>query len=70
MSHSQYADDIIVFCEADEGQIVNMKRILKCFHAVLKLNLCLNPGPAGVESLLDNAQGVMLSSLSKSTWTG
>ncbi|CAL5344867.1 unnamed protein product [Camellia sinensis] len=40
VSHLQFADDSILFCEADEGEIVNVKRILRCFELVsgLKIN--------------------------------
>lgn len=40
VSHLQFADDSILFCEADEGGIVNIKRILRCFELVsgLKIN--------------------------------
>ncbi|XP_028116485.1 uncharacterized protein LOC114314229 [Camellia sinensis] len=36
MSHLQFADDSILFCEADEGEVVNIKRIQRYF--AIKLN--------------------------------
>ncbi|KAJ9555354.1 hypothetical protein OSB04_009968 [Centaurea solstitialis] len=41
LSHLQYADDAIFFGEWEAGNIVNVIKILKCFHAVsgLKVNL-------------------------------
>ena len=35
VSHLQYADDTLIFCEADEDQIRNVKAILLCFEVVL-----------------------------------
>lgn len=39
VSHLQVADDTIIFCEADEDQIKNVKAILQCFDAVLGLKV-------------------------------
>ncbi|XP_039050052.1 uncharacterized protein LOC120191128 [Hibiscus syriacus] len=41
ISHIQFADDLIIFSEADEEQVKNIKRILKVFKLAsgLRLNL-------------------------------
>ena len=40
ISHLQFADDTLIFCEANEDQIKNVKAILICFETVsgLKIN--------------------------------
>ncbi|CAL5398010.1 unnamed protein product [Camellia sinensis] len=40
ITHLQFADDTILFCEADWGEIVAIKRILRCFEILsgLKIN--------------------------------
>lgn len=40
ISHLQFADDSILFCEAEENEVVNLKRILRCFEILsgLKIN--------------------------------
>lgn len=40
VSHLQFPDDSILFCVADVGEVVNIKRILRCFELVsgLKIN--------------------------------
>ncbi|KAF5932830.1 hypothetical protein HYC85_029001 [Camellia sinensis] len=40
ISHIQFADDIIILCEADEEEILSIKRILRCFEifSCLKIN--------------------------------
>ncbi|XP_028099924.1 uncharacterized protein LOC114299400 [Camellia sinensis] len=40
ITHLQYADDTILFCEAEWGEIGNVKRILRCFEMLsgLKIN--------------------------------
>ena len=35
----QFADDTIVFCKADLDQIRNTKRVLRCFEAMLGLEI-------------------------------
>ena len=39
-SHLQFADDSIIFCEAERGELVHIKRILRCFEVLsgLKIN--------------------------------
>ena len=39
ISHLQFADDTLIFCEAKEDQIKNVKAILYCFEAVLGLKI-------------------------------
>lgn len=38
--HLQFTDDTLIFCEAEEDQIKNIKAILPCFKVVsgLKIN--------------------------------
>ena len=31
VSHLQYVDDTIIFCESVVDQLVNIKRVLRCF---------------------------------------
>lgn len=40
LSHFQFADDTIIFCEADWVEIITIKRILRCFEVMsgLKIN--------------------------------
>ncbi|XP_028060751.1 uncharacterized protein LOC114264345 [Camellia sinensis] len=40
VTHLQFADDTIVFCEAEENDILSVKRILRCFEVLsgLKIN--------------------------------
>lgn len=40
LSHLQFADDSMLFCEAEVVEVVNIKRILRCFELVsdLKIN--------------------------------
>ncbi|XP_028069007.1 uncharacterized protein LOC114271593 [Camellia sinensis] len=44
LSHLQFADDTIIFCEADVGEIIAIKRILRCFEVLsgLKINFHKN----------------------------
>ena len=39
VSHLQFADDTIIFCEPDLGQIRNVKRILRCFQVMSGLSI-------------------------------
>ncbi|CAL5406146.1 unnamed protein product [Camellia sinensis] len=39
VSHLQFADDSIIFCEADWGEVVNIKRILRCFEMISGLRI-------------------------------
>ena len=40
ISHLQFADDTLIFCETNEDQVKNVKAILICYEAVsgLKIN--------------------------------
>ncbi|CAL5380958.1 unnamed protein product [Camellia sinensis] len=40
VSHLQFADDTILFCEADWSELITIKRILRCFEIIsgLKIN--------------------------------
>ncbi|XP_028101025.1 uncharacterized protein LOC114300334 [Camellia sinensis] len=40
ISHLQFADDTIVFCEGDHEEVLNIKRVLRCFEVMsgLKIN--------------------------------
>lgn len=40
LSHLQFADDTILLCEAEQEEIINAKRILRCFEVMsgLKIN--------------------------------
>ncbi|XP_028068962.1 uncharacterized protein LOC114271546, partial [Camellia sinensis] len=40
ISHLQFADDTIVFCEGDQEEVLNIKRVLRCFAVMsgLKIN--------------------------------
>ena len=40
VSHLQYAEDIIIFCEPVMDQLLNVKRVLRCFQVMygLKIN--------------------------------
>lgn len=35
ISHLQFANDSILFCEAEENEVVNLKRILRCLRYYL-----------------------------------
>ena len=39
VSHLQYLDDTLLFCDADEDQIKNLVAILRCFKAVSGLRI-------------------------------
>ena len=39
ISHLHFADDTIIFCESDIGQISNVKRVLRCFQVMSGLNI-------------------------------
>lgn len=39
IAHLQFADDTIIFCDANEDQIRNVKAILLCFEAVSSLKV-------------------------------
>ncbi|XP_028053421.1 uncharacterized protein LOC114257814 [Camellia sinensis] len=39
ITHLQFADDTILFCEADWAKIVNIKRILRCFEVLSGLRI-------------------------------
>ena len=39
VSHLQFANDTIIFCESDMGQILNVKRVLRCFQVMYGLNI-------------------------------
>ena len=43
VSHFLFADDTILFCDADVEQILHVRMLLLCFQAVtgLKVRLCL-----------------------------
>ena len=41
VSHLQFADNTIIFCEPDLGQILNMKRVLRCYQVMSGLNINL-----------------------------
>lgn len=40
LTHLQFADDTLLFCEAEEAKVVTIKRILRCFEIIsgLKIN--------------------------------
>ena len=40
LTHLQFVDDTLLFCEAEEAEVVTIKRILRCFEIVsgLKIN--------------------------------
>ena len=40
VSHLQFADDTIIFCESEVDQLLNIKRVLRCFQVIsgLKIN--------------------------------
>ena len=40
LTHLQFVDDTMVFCAADKEELLNIKRILRCFELVsgLKIN--------------------------------
>ncbi|CAL5427989.1 unnamed protein product [Camellia sinensis] len=39
LSYLQFADDTLLFCEAEWAEIVNVKRILRCFEVISKLKI-------------------------------
>ncbi|XP_028081384.1 uncharacterized protein LOC114282838 [Camellia sinensis] len=39
VSHLQYADDTVIFCETEWSEIIAIKRILRCFEVVYGLRL-------------------------------
>ena len=44
VSHLQYTDDTIIFCELVTEQLLNVKRVLRCFQVMsgLKINFQKN----------------------------
>ncbi|MGV7989028.1 hypothetical protein PJP10_32165, partial [Mycobacterium kansasii] len=42
ISHIQYADDTLLFCEADWDKVGNLRRVIRCFEAVSGLKVNLN----------------------------
>ncbi|XP_028059460.1 uncharacterized protein LOC114263159 [Camellia sinensis] len=42
LTHLQFADDTILFCEAEWGEVANIKRILRCFEIVSSLRINYN----------------------------
>ena len=42
VSHLQFADNTLFFCELDMGQILNVKRVLRCFQVMSGLNINFN----------------------------
>lgn len=39
LSHLQFADDSILFCEAEEMELCNIKRVLRCFELISRLKI-------------------------------
>lgn len=39
ITHLQFADDTVVFCKAEEQEILNVKRILRCFEVLSGLRI-------------------------------
>lgn len=39
LSHLQFVDDTIIFCEADLKEIIAIKKILRCFEVMLGLKI-------------------------------
>ena len=39
LTHLQFADDTLVFCEANREELVNVKRLLRCFEIVSGLRI-------------------------------
>ncbi|XP_028074761.1 uncharacterized protein LOC114277116 [Camellia sinensis] len=55
LSHFQFDDDSILFCEANLDQVVIIKRILRCFEVLSGLPLGANPGRKSTwKPVLDN----------------
>ncbi|XP_028058827.1 uncharacterized protein LOC114262653 [Camellia sinensis] len=34
ISHLQFADDTIIFCEGENEEVLNIKRVLRCFEVM------------------------------------
>lgn len=39
VSHLQFADDTIIFCEGDLEEVKNLKRVLRCFEVMSELKI-------------------------------
>ena len=42
ISHIQFADDTLIFCEANSNQLRGIKRILRCFKVTSRLKINFN----------------------------
>ena len=63
LSHLQFADDTILFCEANVTEVTNIKRILRCFEVIsgMKVNFHKS-GVCGVgveNEILDECAGIL-----------